>query len=185
MKRSRRSASARKSRPRSATAASTTLTRLFAGSTARIRRRHTVLRWKTPSSRTWTRLPTRSVILSQSEARTMAIPITVPRLGWNMEQGVFVGWLKADGATVRAGEPLFTLESEKATEDIEGFDDGVVYIPADGPRQGDVIAVGTIIGFVLQAGEPIPVPSKHSDAPQQREATAADARSPTTAAPAR
>ena len=53
----------------------------------------------------------------------MAIPITVPRLGWNMEQGVFVGWLKADGAAVRAGEPLFTLESEKATEDVEGFDD--------------------------------------------------------------
>ena len=52
----------------------------------------------------------------------MAIPITVPRLGWNMEQGVFVGWLKADGAAVRAGEALFTLESDKATEDIEGFD---------------------------------------------------------------
>ena len=66
----------------------------------------------------------------------MAMPITVPRLGWNMEQGVFVGWLKADGAAVRAGEPLFTLESEKATEDIEGFDDGVLHIPADGPRQG-------------------------------------------------
>ena len=50
----------------------------------------------------------------------MAIPITVPRLGWNMEQGVFLGWLKADGAAVRAGEALFTLESDKATEDIRG-----------------------------------------------------------------
>jgi pyruvate dehydrogenase E2 component (dihydrolipoamide acetyltransferase) len=115
----------------------------------------------------------------------MAIPITVPRLGWSMEQGVFVGWLKADGATVRAGEPLFTLESEKATEDIEGFDDGVLHIPADGPRKGGVIAVGAVIGFVLQAGEPIPVPSKHSAAPQQRETTAADTRAPATAAPAR
>ncbi len=94
----------------------------------------------------------------------MAIPITVPRLGWTMEQGVFVGWLKANGATVRAGEPLFTLESEKATEDIEGFDDGVLHIPADGPGKGDVIAVGAVIGFVLQPGEPIPAPSKHSAA---------------------
>ena len=50
----------------------------------------------------------------------MAIPITVPRLGWNMEQGVFVGWLKADGEPIRAGEALFTLEGEKATEDVEG-----------------------------------------------------------------
>ena len=80
----------------------------------------------------------------------MAIPITVPRLGWNMEQGVFVGWLKPDGAAVRAGESLFTLESEKATEDIEGFDDGVLHIPADGPSIGDVVAVGAVIGFVLE-----------------------------------
>ncbi|HYT95459.1 MAG TPA: dihydrolipoamide acetyltransferase family protein [Gemmataceae bacterium] len=87
----------------------------------------------------------------------MAIPITIPRLGWNMEQGVFGGWLKANGTTIRAGEPLFTLESEKATEDIEGFDDGVLHIPADGPRQGDVVAVGAVIGFLLQPGEPIGV----------------------------
>ncbi len=87
----------------------------------------------------------------------MAIPITVPRLGWNMEQGVFVGWLKADGATIRAGESLFTLESEKATEDIEAFDEGVLHIPANGPSNGDVVLVGIIIGFVLQPGEPIPI----------------------------
>lgn len=99
----------------------------------------------------------------------MAVPITVPRLGWNMEQGVFVGWLKADGAAIRAGEPLFTLESEKATEDIEGFDDGLLHVPADGPRQGDVLAVGTVIGYVLQPGEPIPPPSKPVASPQRSE----------------
>ena len=87
----------------------------------------------------------------------MAIPITVPRLGWNMEEGVFLGWLKAQGEPVRAGESLFTLESEKATEDIEGFDDGVLHISVDGPQKGDVVAVGVVIGFVLQSGEPIPV----------------------------
>ncbi|MFO0965363.1 MAG: lipoyl domain-containing protein [Gemmataceae bacterium] len=42
----------------------------------------------------------------------MAIPITVPRLGWNMEQGVFAGWLKADGDTVRTGEALNPLALE-------------------------------------------------------------------------
>jgi len=70
-----------------------------------------------------------------------------------MEQGVFHGWLKAHGATVRSGEALFTLESDKATEEIEGFDDGVVHIPADGPQQGDVVLVGAVIGYVLQPGE--------------------------------
>lgn len=83
----------------------------------------------------------------------MAIPITVPRLGWDMEQGTFVGWLKADGTAVRAGETLFTLESEKATEDIECFDNGILHIPTDGPRKGDVVAVGAVIGFILQPGE--------------------------------
>ncbi len=94
----------------------------------------------------------------------MAIPITIPRLGWNMEQGVFVGWLKADGETVRAGETLFTLESEKATEDVEGFDDGILHIPANGPQKGDVLAVGTAIGFVLRPGEPLPTANALSPA---------------------
>lgn len=112
----------------------------------------------------------------------MAIPITVPRLGWNMDQGVFLGWLKADGAAVRAGEPLFTLESEKATEDIEGFDDGILHIPADGPRKGDTLAVGAVIGFLLQPGEPIPSVSKPSPSPQQPEPAPAETRLPKTEA---
>jgi pyruvate dehydrogenase E2 component (dihydrolipoamide acetyltransferase) len=114
----------------------------------------------------------------------MAIPITVPRLGWNMEQGVFVGWLKADGATVHAGERLFTLESEKATEDIEGFDNGVLHVPRDGPRKGDIVAVGAVIGFLLQPGEPIPVASKPGVAAQQRETEVARTVSPASAAKA-
>jgi pyruvate dehydrogenase E2 component (dihydrolipoamide acetyltransferase) len=115
----------------------------------------------------------------------MAIPITVPRLGWNMEQGVFVGWLKADGAAVRAGEALFTLESDKATEDVEGFDAGVLHIPADGPRKGDVLAVGTVIGFVLQAGEPIPVANQPSAAPERAVAMVAETTAPETRASSR
>ena len=83
----------------------------------------------------------------------MAIPITIPRLGWTMEEGVFVGWLKADGDKVRAGEVLFTLESEKATEDIECLDSGVLRIPADAPREGDKVAVGTVIAHLIQPAD--------------------------------
>jgi pyruvate dehydrogenase E2 component (dihydrolipoamide acetyltransferase) len=85
----------------------------------------------------------------------MAVEITIPRLGWNMEEGIFVGWLKQDGDTVRAGENLFTLEGEKATEEIECLDSGILRIPPTAPIPGDKVAVGTIIGYLVREGESV------------------------------
>ena len=50
---------------------------------------------------------------------TMAHEIRIPRLGWSMEEGTFVGWLKQPGDEVAVGEPLFELEGEKAVQEIE------------------------------------------------------------------
>jgi pyruvate dehydrogenase E2 component (dihydrolipoamide acetyltransferase) len=86
----------------------------------------------------------------------MPIPVSIPRLGWNMEEGVFVEWLKADGDTVKPGDAVFRLESEKATEDIESLDAGTLHIPTNGPKTGDKLAVGAVIGYLLQAGEAAP-----------------------------
>src|SRR6476646_10255390 len=83
----------------------------------------------------------------------MAIPITVPRLGWNMEEGVFGGWLKADGAAVRPGDTLFRLESDKATEEIESLDGGILRIPPDGPKDGDPVVVGAVIGHLVATAD--------------------------------
>ena len=66
----------------------------------------------------------------------MPIEITIPRLGWNMDEGVFVGWLKNDGDAVKAGEPLFSLESDKAVQEIESLDAGILRIAPDGPQAG-------------------------------------------------
>ena len=52
----------------------------------------------------------------------MAYPIQIPRLGWSMEEGVFVEWLKADGDTIEPGDLLFNLEGEKAIQEIESID---------------------------------------------------------------
>jgi pyruvate dehydrogenase E2 component (dihydrolipoamide acetyltransferase) len=70
-----------------------------------------------------------------------------------MEEGVFLGWLKADGEIVRAGDLLFRLESEKAAEDIECHDAGMLRIAPKGPQEGDTLPVGCVIGYVVQAGE--------------------------------
>ncbi len=83
----------------------------------------------------------------------MAIAITIPRLGWNMDEGVFVGWLKRDGDSIRAGDPLFSLEGEKSTQDVESIDEGILRIPASAPQPGEVVAVGRTVGYLLESAE--------------------------------
>lgn len=87
----------------------------------------------------------------------MAIPITIPRLGWNMEEGVFLGWLKADGDAVRPGDMLFRLESEKSAEEIECHDAGILRIAPNGPKEGDTVPVGCLIGYVAGVGEELQI----------------------------
>ncbi|RPI78541.1 MAG: hypothetical protein EHM42_13320, partial [Planctomycetaceae bacterium] len=88
----------------------------------------------------------------------MANEIVIPRLGWSMEEGTFGEWLKQDGQTVELGEPLFVLEGEKSAQDIEAVDRGILRIPAGGPKPGDTVRVGQVIGFVIKPGESLPEP---------------------------
>lgn len=83
----------------------------------------------------------------------MAFEIRVPRLGWSMEEGTFAGWLKKDGDLVKAGESLFSLEGEKATQDIESIDSGVLHIHPDFAKSGKVVPVGALIGVLVPFGE--------------------------------
>ncbi|MBM4067326.1 MAG: 2-oxo acid dehydrogenase subunit E2 [Planctomycetes bacterium] len=87
----------------------------------------------------------------------MSIPITIPRLGWNMEEGTFIEWRKRDGDTIRPGDVLYVLESEKAAEEIETLDGGILGIAADGPRPGDKVKVGQVIAHLLAQGEALPI----------------------------
>ena len=83
----------------------------------------------------------------------MPIEIQLPRLGWSMEEGTFVAWLKKDGDFVKAGEPLFTLESDKAAQDVEATDSGILRLAPDAPKEGDVVQVGRILGWLLAPSE--------------------------------
>ncbi len=86
----------------------------------------------------------------------MAHEITIPRLGWSMEEGTFVGWRKQDGDLVRRGDALFELEGEKASQEIEAVDEGILRIPSSGPLPGSVLKVGAVIGYLVEDGEPTP-----------------------------
>src|SRR5262249_12121058 len=76
-----------------------------------------------------------------------------PRLGWTMEEGTFTEWLKSTGQAVKAGDPLFVLESDKVTMDVEALDSGILYLPPNAPMPGAVVKPGQLIGYLLAAGE--------------------------------
>lgn len=56
----------------------------------------------------------------------MAELIIMPKLGFNMSEGKIVKWYKKEGETVKKGEPLFSVETDKTSIDIEATADGVV-----------------------------------------------------------
>jgi pyruvate dehydrogenase E2 component (dihydrolipoamide acetyltransferase) len=85
----------------------------------------------------------------------MSIEITIPRLGWSMDEGIFLGWLKKDGETISPGDALFQLEGEKAVQDVEAIDGGILRIPPHGPKDGDTLPVGAVIGFLAAPGEEV------------------------------
>ena len=83
----------------------------------------------------------------------MATEIVMPRLGWTMEEGTLVEWLKQDGDQIQAGDIIFTVESDKAINEVESFDSGTLYIPPDAPQPGDTLPIGAVLGFLLGPGE--------------------------------
>lgn len=86
----------------------------------------------------------------------MPIAITVPRLGWSMEEGTFSAWLKQHGESVEPGEMLFAIESDKVTMDVEALDGGVLHVPADAPQPGERVVPGQLLGYLLAPGEAPP-----------------------------
>ncbi|MCO5222065.1 MAG: 2-oxo acid dehydrogenase subunit E2 [Thermomicrobiales bacterium] len=81
--------------------------------------------------------------------------IVMPRLGWTMEVGTVVEWLKTNGDPVEAGDHIFSVESDKAITEVEALDSGVLYIPEATPI-GVEVPVGAPLGFILDPGEPPP-----------------------------
>ena len=95
--------------------------------------------------------------------------IVMPRLGWTMEVGTVVEWLKASGDPVEAGDHIFAVESDKAITEVESLDSGVLYIPDDTPI-GVEVPVGAALGFILAPGEAAPVFSfSEGSAPEPRD----------------
>lgn len=83
----------------------------------------------------------------------MAFEVKLPRLGWDMEEGSLGEWLKKDGDFVNNGEMLFTVEGDKAVQEIESLDSGFLKILPDGPQPGQKVPIGTVLGYLVPVEE--------------------------------
>jgi len=121
----------------------------------------------------------------------MAIDLKMPALSPTMEEGTLAKWLVAEGDTVRAGDVLAEIETDKATMEFEAVDEGVVeklMVPAG----TDNVKVGTVIATIAGDGEaasaaPTPAPDvpvhENRDQPAAPMPVAEDAAALADAAP--
>src|SRR5947209_15412891 len=73
------------------------------------------------------------------------VAIKVPSVGESISEGTIAHWLKKDGDAVRADEPLFELETEKATNTIPAPAGGTLKIAV---AEGQTVPIGTVVGHI-------------------------------------
>jgi pyruvate dehydrogenase E2 component (dihydrolipoamide acetyltransferase) len=98
----------------------------------------------------------------------MAEPIIMPKLGFDMAEGTLVNWTVEIGQSVKKGDVIAEIETDKATIEIETTVEGTVLQLLAGA--GDIVAVGAPIGYVGEPGESVPDGAKPAEvAPAQAE----------------
>src|SRR5207248_8499157 len=105
----------------------------------------------------------------------MSSEVKLPRLGQGMEAGTIVKWLKSEGDRVEKGEPLFEVDTDKATQEVEAEASGVLLKIA--VASGEV-PVGQTIAVIGEQGEQVAVEEKPQQPPEPATAEAATSEPP-------
>lgn len=100
--------------------------------------------------------------------------VIMPKMGDAMEEGKIVQWLKNAGETVKSGEPIAEIETDKSNVEIDADADGVLTISI---AAGETVAVGSVIGAIGDGAASASSPS--APAPQQQQAAPQTAPPPT------
>jgi pyruvate dehydrogenase E2 component (dihydrolipoamide acetyltransferase) len=82
----------------------------------------------------------------------MANEVKLPRLGQGMEAGTITKWLKSPGDTVEKGEPLFEIDTDKVTQEVESDFAGVLLKIT---LESGEAPVGQTIAYIGKAGEEV------------------------------
>ena len=85
----------------------------------------------------------------------MAKAIIMPKFEMSQEMGTIIQWLKKDGESVKRGEPILEVETDKVTMEVEAPASGIIAGLRGKP--GDEIPVTETIGYILKEGEAVPV----------------------------
>ena len=105
----------------------------------------------------------------------MATEVKLPRLGQGMESGTIVRWLKDEGETVSKREPLYELDTDKVTQEVEAETDGVLLKIL--VREGEV-EVGKTIAVIGKEGEQVSLEAVTAPATRGNGGSAAAAEPP-------
>ena len=84
----------------------------------------------------------------------MATEVVMPQMGFDMQEGTLVRWLKQEGEEVKRGEPIAEIETDKAVVEMEAYASGVLLKLA--VQEGATVPVGRVIGFIGSPGEVLP-----------------------------
>jgi len=111
----------------------------------------------------------------------MTSEVLMPALSPTMTEGKIARWIKSEGDTVRAGDVLAEIETDKATMEVEAVDEGVLAKIVI-PEGTDHVAVNTPIALIAENGEDVGTaavkPPRPQPAPEQKEARTAPAPAP-------
>ena len=77
--------------------------------------------------------------------------IILPQWGMGMNEGQVIKWLKSVGDAISKGDPLVEIESTKVNAEVEATSDGTLGRIAI--AEGETVPVGTVLGYILLAGE--------------------------------
>ena len=81
----------------------------------------------------------------------MAVSVVMPALEMAQETGKLLAWLKKEGESVKKGEPLLEIETDKVTVEVEAPADGV--LAGLKAREGSDVPVGQTIAWIVAPGE--------------------------------
>ena len=93
----------------------------------------------------------------------MAIDIKVPAAGESITSANIAKWYKSNGDSVKKGEPLVSLETDKVSNELEAEADGILTITVG---EGEEVSIGTVIGKLeTDTAQPVAAPAPVAETP--------------------